>query len=117
MVAIYDRAKREANYSATRFVQMVASQGGLKTARQLLHADNVSDGFTSLWEAGRLDRAFSIRASCSCIATPPAIPGSVEARPAMLPGSTKQAHTMKKGPVRSGAQSPQVLRLHSADAY
>lgn len=55
MVAIYDRAKREANYSATRFVQMVASQGGLKTARQLLHADTVSDGFTSLWEAGRLD--------------------------------------------------------------
>lgn len=55
MVAVYKRAKQEAGYNATRFLQMLSEQGGVETAHQLLLASGVSDGFTALWQAGRLD--------------------------------------------------------------
>ncbi len=55
MVQIYERARSEAGYNATRFLQMLSEQGGLATARHLLDASVVSDGFTALWERGRLD--------------------------------------------------------------
>jgi hypothetical protein len=55
MVGIYETAKRELGYNATRFLQMVSEQGGLVTARQLLWSDAPSDGFTTLWEHHRLD--------------------------------------------------------------
>lgn len=55
MIRIYDTAKREANYTATRFLQMLSEQGGPATARLLLYAPTVSDGFTALWQAKRLD--------------------------------------------------------------
>lgn len=57
MVAVYEHAKRETGYNATRFLQMVSEHGGLATARQLLHSSHVSDGFTALWERRRLDLA------------------------------------------------------------
>jgi nucleotidyltransferase/DNA polymerase involved in DNA repair len=55
MVDVYQRAKREAGYQATYFIQMVSDRGGLATARYLLHASGVSEGFTALWERRRLD--------------------------------------------------------------
>jgi hypothetical protein len=55
MIAIYETAKREFGYNATRFLQMLGEQGGLATARQLLWKDQPSDGFTTLWSHGRLD--------------------------------------------------------------
>lgn len=55
MIKVFDRAKHEAGYTATRFIQMVGEIGGLATAKRLLHAPAVSDGFTALWERGRLD--------------------------------------------------------------
>lgn len=55
MVEIYTVAKKDLGYTATRFIQMVGEVGGLDTARRLLHAPGVSDGFTTLWEKGRLD--------------------------------------------------------------
>jgi TIR domain len=55
MIAIYETAKRELGYKATRFLQMLSDQGGLATARQLLWSDTPSDGFTTLWEHRRLD--------------------------------------------------------------
>jgi hypothetical protein len=55
MVGIYTRAKDEAGYNATRYLQMVSETGGLATARQLLQTSGISDGFTHLWERGRLD--------------------------------------------------------------
>ena len=55
MLAIYRRAKSEADYNATRFLGMVSERGGLETARYLLHATTVSDGYTALWERRRLD--------------------------------------------------------------
>ena len=55
MLDIYRRAKTEAGYNATRFLGMVSERGGLETARYLLNASTVSDGYTALWERGRLD--------------------------------------------------------------
>lgn len=55
MEDIYYRAKEEARYNATVFRRMVAEHGGLETARRLINADKVSDGYRALWERGRLD--------------------------------------------------------------
>ncbi|SRR6266567_9161702 len=57
MLGIYQRALSEANYKASRFLEMLYEHGGLQTARILLHAPKVSDGYTALWERGRLDLA------------------------------------------------------------
>lgn len=55
MLDIYRRALSEAGYPATRFLSMVSEKGGLGTARYLIHAPKVSDGYTALWERKRLD--------------------------------------------------------------
>lgn len=55
MKNIYGAAKREANYPANYFLGMLAELGGLGTAKKLLATQVVSDGFTTLWERGRLD--------------------------------------------------------------
>lgn len=55
MLSIYESAKMECKYNATRFLQMVVERGGLETARYLLHAPGLSDGFTALWQRDRLD--------------------------------------------------------------
>lgn len=52
---IYKLAKNEANYNATRYLQMLDENGGLETAHILINASTVSDGYTALWERGRLD--------------------------------------------------------------
>lgn len=57
MVGIYESAKRETRYNATRFLQMISEQEGVGSARQLLYSSHVSDGFTALWERRRLDLA------------------------------------------------------------
>jgi hypothetical protein len=54
MIPIYNQAKRDLGYNASRSLQML-DWGGLTAARQLLHAPGVSDGFTTLWEHHRLD--------------------------------------------------------------
>ena len=55
MLRIYEDAKRECNYNATRFLVMVHERGGVGAARQLLAASTISEGFVRLWEMGRLD--------------------------------------------------------------
>jgi len=55
MLDIYRCAKSEAKYNAQRFLQMVIDHGGVEAARMLIHAGTVSDGYTALWERGRLD--------------------------------------------------------------
>ena|SRR5690242_16870268 len=55
MFGIYKRAHSEANYNASRFLQMLHEHRGLETARILLHSPNVSEGYTALWERRRLD--------------------------------------------------------------
>jgi len=55
MRQIYDQAKSECGYAATRFLQMVNADGGLKAAKKLLSAGGYSEGLTRLWEERRLD--------------------------------------------------------------
>ena len=55
MVEIYRRALSEANYKASRFLSMVQDDGGFATARYLIHAAQVSEGYAALWERKRLD--------------------------------------------------------------
>ncbi|GLX01553.1 hypothetical protein [Microtetraspora sp. NBRC 16547] len=55
MIEIYQTAKRDLGYNATRFIQMVSDRGGLGAARQLLWSDQISDGFETLRSHGRLD--------------------------------------------------------------
>ena len=55
MLRVYQRAYSEAKYNASRFLRMLDDHGGLETARILLHSPTVSDGYTALWERGRLD--------------------------------------------------------------
>jgi len=52
---IYDQAKEECGYTATRFLQMVNSDGGLLAAKKLLSTGSYSEGLTRLWEEKRLD--------------------------------------------------------------
>ena len=42
-------------YRPVRFLGMVASHGGLWTAKTLLRSPDLSYGFRRLWELGRLD--------------------------------------------------------------
>ena len=41
MMNSYKRAKAEANYTATRFLQMLTTSSGLDVARTLLHSSAV----------------------------------------------------------------------------
>jgi hypothetical protein len=55
MFDIYRRAKDEAKYLANIFLQMVTDRGGLDTARYLINQPRPSDGYTHLYERGRID--------------------------------------------------------------
>ncbi len=55
MLNIYRIAKSEAKYNAQKFLQMVVDNGGVQTAKTLINSNKVSDGYTALWERGRLD--------------------------------------------------------------
>jgi hypothetical protein len=55
MQEVYVRAKKEAGYTASYYLEMLHRHGGLETARRLLATPAVSDGFVALWERGRMD--------------------------------------------------------------
>jgi hypothetical protein len=55
MHQIYIRAKKELNYNATRFLQLLNEKGGLLAAKQLIAKDGGTYGFEILWENKRLD--------------------------------------------------------------
>jgi hypothetical protein len=55
MLGIYKRAKDEAGHNATVFFRMLSERGGLQTARNLINAAKPSDGYTNLYERGRLE--------------------------------------------------------------
>lgn len=63
-----ERLKREINYNPTYFKRIVAEHGPIEATRRLVMADDVSDGFTKLWEHGRL--AMSVEHSRSCLGMP-----------------------------------------------
>lgn len=55
MMDLYHRARVEVKYNASRYLQMLNENRGLKTAQTLLYAQAVSEGYTALWERKRLD--------------------------------------------------------------
>jgi hypothetical protein len=55
MLTIYKRAKYEAKYNATIFLGMLHTRRGLETAKYLINSEKPSDGYTHLYERGRLD--------------------------------------------------------------
>jgi hypothetical protein len=55
-----ERLKREINYNPTYFNRMVGEHGPIEATRRLVMADTASEGFTKLWEHGRL--AMSVEA-------------------------------------------------------
>ncbi len=55
MIGVFQQAKEECGYVATRFLQLVSEQGGLRAAKNLLHKERPSDGLFELWKRGRLD--------------------------------------------------------------
>ena len=54
MFAIYDEA-REIGYTPSVFLRMLHDKGAIETARHLINTPRPSDGYTRLWELGRLD--------------------------------------------------------------
>ncbi len=54
MIGVYEDAKSQANYVATRFLQLVRRRGGVEAARRLLARPGVSAGFLKLRDAGKL---------------------------------------------------------------
>jgi hypothetical protein len=55
MHQVYELAKSECGYNATRFLQMLIQHGGVATAKLLLASGKYSEGLTRLWEERRLD--------------------------------------------------------------
>lgn len=55
MFEVYRRAKDEAGYNATIFLQMLTDNKGLRTAKTLINSSKPSDGYTALYMRGRLD--------------------------------------------------------------
>jgi len=55
MFDVYRRAKTEAKYNATVFLQMLTDNGGMRTAKTLINAAKPSDGYTELYLRKRLD--------------------------------------------------------------
>lgn len=55
MLDIYEEAYVQCNYRATRFKQMVANEGGVKTAKKLICKNGGTAGFEKLYEYKRLD--------------------------------------------------------------
>jgi len=55
MLDIYKRAKSEAGYTASEFLNMLFKHGGLGTAKQLINSPKESVGYENLSQRGRLD--------------------------------------------------------------
>lgn len=48
-------ARKEYGYNATRFLNTISKFGGVKTAKEIIRKNNISDSFDKLQKAGRID--------------------------------------------------------------
>jgi hypothetical protein len=55
LLRLHELAKESCNYNATRSLRMIYELGGVATARELVLSSELSQGFTAMWECGRLD--------------------------------------------------------------
>ena len=56
MVAIYDYVLLERRYDADRFLRLLVSEGGVKTAKDFLNSPGFGPGFEGLWKQGPLEK-------------------------------------------------------------
>ena len=56
MVAIYDNVLLERRYDADRFLRLLVSEGGVKTAKDFLNSPGFGPGFEGLWKQGPLEK-------------------------------------------------------------
>ena len=56
MVAIYDYVLLERRYDANRFLNLLVSDGGVMTAKDLLNSPDFGVGFEGLWQRGPLEK-------------------------------------------------------------
>jgi len=56
MVAIYDYVLLERRYDANRYLHLLESDGGVKTAKELLSSPGFGPGFEGLWQKGPLEK-------------------------------------------------------------
>jgi hypothetical protein len=69
---VYREAKAR-GYTASYFLNMLYERGGVATAKHLVNAATVSDGFTKLWEMQSLDlsaEAVALRPEFRSLFTP-----------------------------------------------
>lgn len=55
MQGIVQRSIKDCGYNPRAFIEMLNQDGGVKAAKRLLAKQVPSDGFTTLWQHGRLD--------------------------------------------------------------
>lgn len=55
MRSIHERTRLETGYNPTHFIRMVANVGALAAAKKLVTSRTLSDGFSELWDRGRID--------------------------------------------------------------
>ena len=55
MLDLHHRMATETGFKSTTLLEMIAKNGGVGTAKQLLNAPRISDGYAFLVEKGRLD--------------------------------------------------------------
>jgi hypothetical protein len=86
------RRCREFGYNPTYWQRMISEDGAINAAKRLLKGSRASDGFTRLWEEGRLDLSvefFILLPKYADLFTPgernearrPAVPGRKQAGP------------------------------------
>ena len=55
LLSAFDRAKRELKYNPTYTIRLVSEYGGVGAAKRIVGSSDMSSGFVTLWEGGRLD--------------------------------------------------------------
>ena len=56
MVAIYDYVLLERRYDADKFLRLLVTEGGVKTAKDFLNRPGFGPGFEGLWKQGPLEK-------------------------------------------------------------
>lgn len=55
LLTLCDIAQKECDHNPTRFRNMVHARGGLLAAKLVINDPKISDGFTAMYQAQRLD--------------------------------------------------------------
>ena len=68
MVAIYDYVLLERRYDADRFLRLLVTDGGVKTAKDFLNSPGFGPGFEGLWKQGPFEKTLEYLVLQACFA-------------------------------------------------